>query len=82
MAPEPVLRSVAPEPVLALPGPGGGGGGGGGDDEEEKTRGRRARKVHHADDSTAREIRVSDEMGKAMRSEDRARGTHLFNHGK
>ena len=71
MAPEPVLRSVAPEPVLALPGPGGG------DDEVVKTRGRRNRKVHHHEDSTAREIRVS-EMGREKQREDRARGTRFI----
>jgi hypothetical protein len=46
------LRSIAPEPVLALPAPAG-------DDEEAKTRGRKSRvQIHPHDDSQAREMRV------------------------
>lgn len=52
-----MLRSIAPEPVLALPEPGAGEHRG---DEGAvgKTRGRRNRKVQHHDDATTREIKV------------------------
>lgn len=67
--PAPLLRGVAPEPVLALPEPGAGehvlalpepGAGERRDDEGEvgKTHVRRNRIVQHHDDPTTREIKV------------------------